>query len=101
MDAAPENPPRRYWFGPKRYGVGWGWPLTWEGWLALAVALAVPALAVVWLGADSTFGIAAFVLDAVALLVVCLWKGAPLSVRWGDDAPSEGTGSGRDIPDRW
>jgi hypothetical protein len=100
-EGRPEGAPN-YWFGPKRYGVGWGWPLTWEGWLTLAVAVAVATLAVIWLGADSNFGIAVFVIDAVAFLGICLWKGAPLSVRWGDDdPPSEGTGSGRDLPDRW
>ncbi|WP_153275317.1 hypothetical protein [Rhodococcus sp. P1Y] len=33
------NPPRR-WFGPKR--IGWGYsPRTWEGWVTLAVFVAV------------------------------------------------------------
>ena len=27
----------RYWFPAKRYGWGWGFPITWEGWLTLAV----------------------------------------------------------------
>jgi hypothetical protein len=25
---------QRYWFPAKRYGWGWGFPLTWQGWIA-------------------------------------------------------------------
>jgi hypothetical protein len=32
-------PDPKYWFPAKRYGWGWGFPVTWQGWLALAVFL--------------------------------------------------------------
>jgi hypothetical protein len=37
------QPERRYWFKAKRYGWGWGSPLTWEGWVVLAVYIAAIA----------------------------------------------------------
>lgn len=33
--------PKRPWFAPKRYGYGAGFPIAWQGWLALALYLAV------------------------------------------------------------
>ena len=27
----------RYWFPAKRYGWGWGFPTTWQGWLVIAL----------------------------------------------------------------
>lgn len=44
----------RYWFAAKRYGWGWGMPLTWE--LAMSVVL----------------------------VVICYKKGEPPRWRWGD-----------------
>ena len=26
----------QYWFPAKRYGWGWGFPMTWQGWVAFA-----------------------------------------------------------------
>jgi len=28
------------WFAAKRFGIGSGWPIAWQGWVALAVFLA-------------------------------------------------------------
>jgi hypothetical protein len=28
---------KRYWFPAKRYGWGWGFPITWQGWIVLAI----------------------------------------------------------------
>ena len=32
---------RKYWFPAKRYGYGWGIPSSWQGWLVLAVFVAL------------------------------------------------------------
>ncbi|HEV2043621.1 MAG TPA: hypothetical protein VGR05_02970 [Sphingomicrobium sp.] len=29
------------WFAPKRYGIGTGWPITWQGWALIAVYLLI------------------------------------------------------------
>lgn len=75
----------RYWFPAKRYGWGWGAPVTWQGWAVLAgfVALLVvgsvvipPARHLGW------FFVYQAVLCAV-LVAVCYRKGEPPRWRWG------------------
>ena len=66
---------KRPWFGPKR--IGWGWrPVSWEGWLATFLCVAVVAAAAIAFKGTAT---TAFVsLAAVAaLLVICLLTGTP------------------------
>ena len=66
---------RRPWFGPKR--IGWGWrPVSWQGWAATAVSLAVVCAAYASLGP----GLAAIVVSIVSVLVlfvICLLTGTP------------------------
>ena len=33
------HPEKRYWFPAKRYGWGWSFPTTWQGWLVMALYL--------------------------------------------------------------
>jgi hypothetical protein len=80
MDSGP-----RYWFRAKRYGWGWGLPLTWEGWLVITVWLCVLVAVVPSLRSHR------HVLDRVVIIVgmvaaltgVCYWKGEPLRWRSG------------------
>jgi hypothetical protein len=73
----------RYWFRAKRYGFGWGLPLTWQGWAFLGgwlVALPVGARLIPRDG----FSLCIFFLAMVVLLLaVCWWKGEPAAWRWG------------------
>ena len=32
---------KRYWFPAKRYGWGWGLPITWQGWIVFCVYVAL------------------------------------------------------------
>ncbi|MGC1459622.1 MAG: hypothetical protein WA825_15200 [Steroidobacteraceae bacterium] len=76
----------RYWFAAKRYGWGWGLPLTWEGWAVYGG----------WFGAFfgglATLGPRhlpvphlVFVLAMLGLLLaICYWKGEPPRWRSGD-----------------
>jgi len=64
---------KRPWFGPKR--IGWGWrPVSWEGWLAtvLCVALVV-GINVAFTGTATA--VYASLTAVVALLVVCILTG--------------------------
>jgi hypothetical protein len=81
MDSGP-----RYWFGAKRYGWGWGLPLTWEGWVVLTVWLCVfVAVAPSLHGHRHAFDHVIFVVGMVgALFGICYWKGEPLRWRWDD-----------------
>ncbi len=77
-----------YWFRAKRFGLGWGLPLTWQGWLAFSLYLASAVLSVVFLTparcSRAVFG--AVLLGLSLLMVVVCWlKGEPLRWRWGSD----------------
>ncbi|QDQ97009.1 hypothetical protein [Tomitella fengzijianii] len=64
---------RQPWFGPKR-GVGWGWrPVTWQGWLIVAVFIAlVVASGLVFAGATAFVAVVVLV---VVLIGVCAITG--------------------------
>jgi hypothetical protein len=75
----------RYWFPAKRYGWGWGLPVTWQGW---AVLIAFVALVV---GGAFVFPprneLAAYLIYVLALscalVAVCWLTGEPPRWRWG------------------
>ena len=79
----PQQP--KYWFAAKRYGWGWGLPLTWQGWMVLAGFLVIN-LAVLLL----PHGLARYAFlvvppaSLVVLIAICLKKGKPPRWRWGD-----------------
>jgi hypothetical protein len=35
------NDQPKFWFGVKRYGLGWGFPVRWQGWVVLAAYFAL------------------------------------------------------------
>ncbi len=78
---------KEIWFPAKRYGVGWGLPVTWQGWVVLAAFL----LLLLAGGALSLTGSPAWIVFfppyAIALvaglLFVCLKRGEKLDFRWG------------------
>ena len=77
----------RYWFPAKRYGWGWGLPLTWQGWVALvAYVLSICLIAVFFEPHGHPFMFAGLVILAtLALTAVCWLKGEPPRWRWGKD----------------
>jgi hypothetical protein len=77
----------RYWFRAKRIGWGWGLPLTWQGWIALAVYIGVVIAGVVRFRPheDTAAFVAVVVLASLAFALVCWWKGEPPRWRWGKD----------------
>ena len=80
---APES---QYWFRAKRYGWGWGLPLTWQGWAVLGLFGVLLVLGNVWLPPAAhavPFAIYVSVLSAV-LVGVCYLKGEPPKWHWGE-----------------
>ena len=68
-----------YWFRAKPSGLGWDWPLCWQGWVSYGLALAgLIAGALVF---PPTASPAAFMISNVAvvalLMGVCVLKGEP------------------------
>lgn len=76
-----------YWFPAKRYGWGWGPPVTWQGWVVFAAFFALIGLGIHLFPPRQA--LAAFILYVVVLSVlligVCWLKGEPPRWRWGDD----------------
>lgn len=79
------DPTPRYWFRAKRYGLGWGLPLTWQGWAVLAafVVLLVLGGLVFTPGHDSGLYLAYVATLSAAVVGVGYWKGEPTKWRWG------------------
>jgi hypothetical protein len=74
---------RRYWFQAKRYGLGWGLPLAWQGWVVFFSWMLIVPLGVRFLTPGSKPMRWAFIAAMVfLLLVICYWKGEPTGRRW-------------------
>jgi hypothetical protein len=79
----------RYWFPAKRYGWGWGLPLTWQGWAVLAAFIAL-IMADLWMfppGKALPAFVACVVGLSMLLTAVCWLKGEPPRWRWGNNQP--------------
>jgi hypothetical protein len=80
------EPDRKYWFRAKRYGWGWGPPVTWQGWVFLIIWVIVIVAATPFAPPDRhpvLYGV--FVAVMVCLmLAVCYATGEPPRWRWGD-----------------
>jgi hypothetical protein len=81
------SPQKKYWFPAKRYGWGWGFPSTWQGWVVFAVLMAL-----VWLGSvlfppleRPTFYVGYVAVLCAAFIAVAWRKGEPPRWRWGGD----------------
>jgi hypothetical protein len=74
-----------YWFAPKRYGIGTGLPISWQGWVATAVVTAI-ICGLVWLLGDRPLQLIAAVFPvAVLFTVICARKTrGGWRWRWGE-----------------
>lgn len=76
---------RTYWFRAKRYGWGWGLPLTWQGWAVFGGCLAVFIRATPYFIPRRPVAYLVFTLLMGLLLVtICYIKGEPPRWRGGD-----------------
>ena len=77
---------KKIWFRAKRYGWGWGLPCSWQGWVVLIAYVALSIAAAVFINPASHMG--AFLMAmyglAMALVLICWWKGEKPAWRWGD-----------------
>jgi hypothetical protein len=76
-----------YWFPAKRYGWGWGLPITWQGWLTFACFFGLVAADFLIFPPRKAFVAFLFSLAAPSALFVAVgWlKGEPPRWRWGDE----------------
>ncbi len=72
------------WFPAKRYGWGWGLPITWQGWIVLVVYLVLltwGGTAFLGRGRVNEFTIFTLFISAV-LVAICWTKGEKPRWRW-------------------
>ena len=78
---------RKIWFSAMRYGVGWGSPVAWQGWVVYLLYFVLLFLGGHFLTALSIgpglFALYVMFLSAV-LIGVCWKKGEKFQFRWGD-----------------
>jgi len=77
--------PRKPWFRAKKYGWGWGAPLTWQGWLVLGIYCAlVVAGSLQFASTHDKSLIIYFWLLTLLLTAICWLTGERPRWRWGD-----------------
>ena len=78
--------PKDIWFPAKKYGWGWGLPITWQGWLVLVgYFIIVTAFLLVVNPAQSPIKFyLSIAMATVILLCICFAKGEKPKWRWGD-----------------
>ena len=69
------------WFAPKRYGLGTGWPIAWQGWLLLGGFLAL-SIAVTMIFHDRTTVAAAIIVPASILFLIVSARTTRGGWRW-------------------
>ncbi len=74
-----------FWFPAKKYGWGWGLPITWQGWVVLLVflVLLVTGAMVFSPAKERTMFILYTAAISAVLVGVCYAKGEPPGWRWG------------------
>jgi hypothetical protein len=67
---------KKFWFPKKQYGIGWGLPVTWQGWIVQLMYLFL-SIGVLMLFSNSPYQIPLFLLCFATLtlvFVVIVWK---------------------------
>lgn len=80
---------KKYWFPAKKYGYGWGLPVTWQGWVVVVSYLVLITAAVFLFPVYTEAGLLQHALFTVFLTIVligvCWFKGEPAKWRWGGE----------------
>lgn len=89
---------KNWWFKRKRYGYGWV-PVTWQGWLTVAIFVAVisvPAAFIEYQKTESVLWMSLYLIFvlvvSLALVIISYRKGPKPKWRWGssdEDDPDE------------
>ena len=74
-----------YWFPAKRHGWGWSYPRTWQGWVVIAIYVALVGAGIPAIPAATrpAVFIAYLLFLTVMLIAVCWLKGEPPRWRGG------------------
>ena len=88
-----EEDKKKIWFPAKKYGYGWGLPITWQGWLVLMAYLLLIIIGILIL-INNPSEIGAFriyvLLFTIVFIFICWKKGEKPAWRWGDKRRQSG-----------
>jgi hypothetical protein len=77
---------KQIWFPAKKYGWGWGFPCSWQGWVVLMAYPVLLTAGFLLIGLQHYGLVIAYgVTLAIALFIICLLKGEKPRWRWGKD----------------
>ncbi|QNN64945.1 hypothetical protein H9L12_12150 [Sphingomonas rhizophila] len=77
---------RPEWFAPKRYGLGAGWPIAWQGWAVLAAFMLLVGIALLIFGPDDPAALAIVIPAVIGLAIVtALTTRGGWRWRWGNE----------------
>jgi hypothetical protein len=82
-----EKNKKKMWFPAKKYGIGWGFPVTWQGWTVLLTYILLIIIgSKIVTGSTSKVGFfLVYVVFVTALLILICWiKGEKPIWRWGN-----------------
>jgi hypothetical protein len=65
------------WFAARRFGIGSGWPIAWQGWVVLCIFIAGMAATVIY--APLPFNI---VLEGIVVIAFCVLNAAKTRGGW-------------------
>ena len=87
------NNKKDIWFPAKRYGVGWGLPVTWQGWIVLLSYFLLVLMGALFLHFSVfPFAIVFFpvyvIFLSLLLIFICHKKGEAIDFRWGKQTDS-------------
>ena len=72
-----------FWFPAKPYGWGWGPPVTWQGWVVMAVYFTAMLSAAMWVRPRYPIGFLGAMLAASGAFILIIYtKGEPPKGRW-------------------
>jgi hypothetical protein len=77
---------RDFWFPAKKYGFGWGAPITWQGWVVLLVYLLLIIVGSKMIVSSPTgmMWFLPYVIPLTVLFIFICWKkGEKAAWRWG------------------
>ncbi|WP_319408310.1 hypothetical protein [uncultured Desulfosarcina sp.] len=74
------------WFPAMKYGIGWGLPVTWQGWIVFLIYIVLVTIGILFLKHSPWLIIPVvvyvFLLTGI-LLFICFKKGEKIELRWG------------------
>jgi Gpi18-like mannosyltransferase len=64
----------KHWFAAKRYGVGWSFPVTWQGWVTLFIYVGLLVAGLLGFSSPQSRLLHVVILSGL-LIAVVVWKG--------------------------